>query len=86
MEKGLYVIYDKVGTESSPILDFKNDAVAWRFFQQQRDSKTGGYPNDIELIKIANFDTETLELIPDQYDVEASIKLAEELDNEEQGI
>lgn len=57
MKLNLYTIHDKVAIESGPIFQAKNDAVAYRQFQQILSKAEN--TDDYELLCVGEFNTET---------------------------
>lgn len=58
----LYVVYDKTALEASPIFQAKNDGVAWRQFQDLLNNSPQVPPEELKLLKLGQFDSETLKL------------------------
>lgn len=86
MEKRLYVIYDSVAEQAGPIFEAKNDGTAWRQYEQVRDKKIPT-PKDFSLIRVGTFDDETLDITPETTrEINANLSIAEEIENEAQGI
>lgn len=62
MKTKLYVIFDEVAQEASQPFQAKNDVIAQRLFNQAIEPTP--YKSDMKLFCIAEFDTESLEVIP----------------------
>ena len=54
---GLYVTYDKIGEEYSPVFQQKNDKVCMRVVHEML-KKSPVSPEDYQILKIGEFDTE----------------------------
>lgn len=62
MKFGLYVTYDKVGEEYSPVFQQKNDKVCCRVVHDML-KKSPISPVDYQIIKIGEFDNESGSLV-----------------------
>lgn len=56
----LYCVFDKALGESSALFEAKNDAVAFRNFQQML--KQTPWPDHLRLVQVGTFDREAMEL------------------------
>ena len=57
---GLYVVFDRVTEESSPLIEAQNDRTAWRNYQRWLKENPVNDPKDYDLYHVGFFDHDTL--------------------------
>lgn len=62
----LYVVFDRIARESSPVNEAKNDGVAWRMFKNMMKEKEaqGVNPAEYQLLHVGVIDHETNKIEP----------------------
>jgi len=63
MKLGIYTIYDKAAEQAGPLTSLKTDMVSIRYINGLIKSN-GLNPLDYELLKLGEFDDESLNIIP----------------------
>lgn len=63
MKGGLYVIYDRVAEEASPVFDAVNRGIALRGFRMSMEKVPEFQKTDYRLYQIAMFDPHTMKVV-----------------------
>lgn len=63
MKNFVYTIEDRIAAEAGPLFTAKNDQVALRQFKALISNSEGVQPDEYRLLKIAQFNTETIKMI-----------------------